>query len=122
MVVFDQTEKKILLLIKTQMEGQLTWELRVLGLPEGPSLSIVAGPFIIVTIVLRPSLPLSVLHEAQHHVRQAQIAVHGLLMLELISKWAWATSNQVQLPVLIGGNPLNQEVVDPASSAYIMNT
>jgi hypothetical protein len=54
-------------------------ELRVLGLPEGPSLGIVAGPFIVVAVVLRPSLPLSVLQEAQHHVRQAQIAVHGLL-------------------------------------------
>jgi hypothetical protein len=43
-------------------------------------------------------------------------------LLELISKWAWATRDQVQLPALIGGNPLNQGAVGPAGSAYIMGT
>jgi hypothetical protein len=54
-------------------------ELRVLALPEDLALGIVAGPFIVIAVVLRPSLPLSVLQEAQHHIRQAQIAVDGLL-------------------------------------------
>jgi hypothetical protein len=35
-------------------------------------------------------------------------------------QWAWATRDQVHLPVLIGINPLNQGAVGPTASAYIM--
>jgi hypothetical protein len=36
-------------------------------------------------------------------------------------QWAWTTRDQVQLPVLIGGNPLNQGAVSPTVSVYIMD-
>jgi hypothetical protein len=37
-------------------------------------------------------------------------------------QWAWTTRDQVKLPALIGGNPLNQGAVSPTASAYIMGT
>ena len=56
-------------------------QLGALGLPEGLALGGVAGAgaLLVVVVLLRPSLPLEVLEEAHHHVRQAHLAVHRLL-------------------------------------------
>lgn len=59
------------------MEGRAYMELGMLGPPEGLALGCVA--VLLVVVVLRPPLPLEILEEAQHHVRQAHLAVHGLL-------------------------------------------
>jgi hypothetical protein len=37
-------------------------------------------------------------------------------------QWAWPTRDQVHLPALIGGNPLNQGAVGPTTSVYISGT